>query len=244
MEILGWGSAVQPKTWQLQEVAPCGFLRIYQILSGNVTYTDGYGTQKLHVGQCYILPSQLAYRITHDPRMPIRMVWVEVQSQTYYAQKLICVDTTQRTMQYHLFACLRQLCEQTEVADIMHCVSLILAQLAQRGQCGYVSPAFRPVVQQLYAAATTDLQMHTFAQQHGYSPEHFNRRFKKETGQTPYQFVLQRKMQVARMLLCEDMPISKVCAAVGYTDLKNFDRAFKTRHGITASAYRQAHKGI
>lgn len=60
------------------------------------------------------------------------------------------------------------------------------------------------------------------------NPDYLTRIFKKETGITLSEYLLQERIKMAKdMLLKTDMPISAVAAHIGYTNLAHFSRIFK-----------------
>ena len=69
---------------------------------------------------------------------------------------------------------------------------------------------------------------------------HFSRAFKAATGESPYQYVLRRRVERAKMLLADSqMPLDDVARSVGFHDTSHFQRAFKLRVGTSARRFRQ-----
>ena len=73
------------------------------------------------------------------------------------------------------------------------------------------------------------------------SADHFIRLFRKEVGCTPTQFVIDRKMtQAMLMLASEPMMIKEVAYSLGYDNLSYFTRLFRRHTGVTPHAYRES----
>lgn len=73
----------------------------------------------------------------------------------------------------------------------------------------------------------------------GMSPAHFARSFKATIGDTPYQFVMDYRMEQARkMLATRDLPLIDVALACGFADQPHFTRVFKRLTGQTPREYR------
>jgi transcriptional regulator GlxA family with amidase domain len=77
------------------------------------------------------------------------------------------------------------------------------------------------------------------------SPRHFSRSFKRTFGETPYQYLLTRRIERARHLLrTTDMQVAEVCLAVGFTSVGSFTDTFRRHLGVTPTTYRQAYGGL
>jgi transcriptional regulator GlxA family with amidase domain len=71
------------------------------------------------------------------------------------------------------------------------------------------------------------------------STAHFSRRFRDEYGETPYSYLLTRRLERAKALLRRgDLSVTKVCFAVGWTSLGSFSSRFTEVVGESPSAYR------
>jgi transcriptional regulator GlxA family with amidase domain len=77
------------------------------------------------------------------------------------------------------------------------------------------------------------------------SPAHFSRRFRAEYGETPYNYLMTRRMERAKALLRRgDLTVTEVCVAVGCTSLGSFSTRFTELVGEPPSAYRaRDHRG-
>lgn len=68
---------------------------------------------------------------------------------------------------------------------------------------------------------------------------HFQRAFKKAYGQTPYSYLMTRRVERAQALLrLGELSVTEVCMAVGCTSLGSFSAKFTALTGETPSAYR------
>ena len=74
----------------------------------------------------------------------------------------------------------------------------------------------------------------------GYSPDHFSRLFKQTFQQSPYQYVLSRRIEKAMTLLRDEtMSIAEIATACGFSNQGHLTTAFKRRTGTTPGAYRK-----
>ncbi|MFJ4791037.1 helix-turn-helix transcriptional regulator [Streptomyces sp. NPDC088794] len=71
------------------------------------------------------------------------------------------------------------------------------------------------------------------------SPGHFQRSFRTAYGETPYGYLMTRRIERAKTLLRRgDLTVTEVCMAVGCTSLGSFSARFTELVGETPSSYR------
>jgi transcriptional regulator GlxA family with amidase domain len=76
------------------------------------------------------------------------------------------------------------------------------------------------------------------------STAHFSRRFRAAYGETPYAYLMTRRIERAKALLRGgDMSVSEVCWEVGCTSLGSFSARFTELAGETPTAYRARDHG-
>jgi len=78
------------------------------------------------------------------------------------------------------------------------------------------------------------------------STAHFSRRFREAYSETPYSYLMTRRIERAKALLrLGDLSVTEVCFAVGCTSLGSFSTRFTELVGETPSAYRaRSHDGL
>ncbi|MFE9255723.1 helix-turn-helix transcriptional regulator [Streptomyces sp. NPDC006879] len=76
------------------------------------------------------------------------------------------------------------------------------------------------------------------------SPGHFSRSFRAAFGETPYSYLMTRRIERAKALLRRgDLTVTEVCMAVGCTSLGSFSSRFTELVGESPSAYRARDHG-
>src|SRR3954447_3795084 len=71
------------------------------------------------------------------------------------------------------------------------------------------------------------------------SPGHFSRSFRAAFGETPYSYLMTRRIERAKALLRRgDLTVTDVCFAVGCTSLGSFSSRFTELVGESPSSYR------
>jgi AraC-like DNA-binding protein len=72
------------------------------------------------------------------------------------------------------------------------------------------------------------------------SPAHFSRQFRAAYGETPYSYLMTRRIERAMALLRAGSSVTDACVAVGATSLGSFSARFSEVVGVTPSVYRAA----
>jgi AraC-like DNA-binding protein len=74
------------------------------------------------------------------------------------------------------------------------------------------------------------------------STAHFSREFRRAFGETPYQYLLTRRLErAAELLRNTDYSVAEICLAVGLTSVGSFTTSFGRAFGLSPTAYRAAH---
>jgi AraC-like DNA-binding protein len=72
------------------------------------------------------------------------------------------------------------------------------------------------------------------------SAGHFSRRFKEAYGESPYQYLMTRRIERAMAMFRKGgMSVTDVCFAVGFSSLGTFSTRFTELVGVTPSVYRR-----
>ncbi|HIG73551.1 MAG TPA: AraC family transcriptional regulator [Bacteroidetes bacterium] len=83
------------------------------------------------------------------------------------------------------------------------------------------------------------LNVAALARTAGMSPSHFTRRFREAYSETPYAYLMTRRIERAKALLRRgDRNVTEVCFEVGFASLGSFSTRFSEIVGEPPSAYR------
>lgn len=73
----------------------------------------------------------------------------------------------------------------------------------------------------------------------GLSRAHFSREFRRAFGESPYAYLLTRRLERAAALLrTTDRSVAEICFAVGLRSVGSFTTSFVRAYGVTPTAYR------
>jgi AraC family transcriptional regulator len=106
---------------------------------------------------------------------------------------------------------------------------------------GLTPAMLRRTIAYIHAHLEDDLPLAVLAALVQMSPNHFARRFKQATGQTPHHYVLESRIARAKQLLAETaLPLSAIGFQVGWPDQSYFTALFRKHVAMTPKAYRTA----
>lgn len=106
---------------------------------------------------------------------------------------------------------------------------------------GFTAAQYRRVLDLVADRFGEAVTIQDMARAAGMSPAHFSRLFKATLGDTPYQFVMEFRVEQARNMLAErNRPLIDIALACGFADQPHFTRIFKRLTGRTPREYRAA----
>lgn len=89
------------------------------------------------------------------------------------------------------------------------------------------------------------LDVPTMAKRALMSPAHFSRQFRAAYSETPYNYLMTRRIERAMALLRAGMSVTDACVAVGCTSLGSFSSRFTEIVGETPTSYRRhGHRAV
>ncbi|MEP7324142.1 MAG: AraC family transcriptional regulator [Saprospiraceae bacterium] len=83
------------------------------------------------------------------------------------------------------------------------------------------------------------INLNQIADEAYFSKFHFMRIFKMTYGKTPHQYLTSVRIEKAKLLLKEQIPIAEVCFTVGFNSVSSFTGLFKRITSMAPSTYQQ-----
>lgn len=108
---------------------------------------------------------------------------------------------------------------------------------SRRGGIGL--PNLRRTMEYINDNLSADMRLEEIAGVLDLSASHFAHEFRNSTGQTPYQYLLDQRMEKSQCLLrTSKIPVQDVAGLVGFGSTVNFIRTFRRRFGTTPAVWR------
>lgn len=82
-----------------------------------------------------------------------------------------------------------------------------------------------------------DLSIDTIASEFFISKYYLMRKFKNQIGSSIHNYVVQKRLILARSLISDGLSMSSLCSRCGFNDYSSFVRAFKKVYGVSPSNY-------
>jgi len=126
--------------------------------------------------------------------------------------------------------------ESTAVVLLQH----LSGRTESRRSLGSSSCGWLPrVIDYIYANLAAELSIVVLARVAQTSAFHFARKFKANIGVTPHQYVLEKRVEMARrLLLAPDSSIADVATSCGFATQAHLATVFRQTVGMTPKAYR------
>lgn len=152
-----------------------------------------------------------------------------------------CVQLSNRTVSLEKFHRQCECLSSTE--QLFECLRAFqkeyLQELIDRHENETVRPV-RRAKQYIQSHYSEQITLEEVSDAVGLSPAYFSTLFKKTEGEGFAKYLIQVRMEQAKILLREsNLPAAEICRRVGYNDLKHFTHTFEKTTGVKPSTYRK-----
>ncbi len=243
------------------------FLECYLFLDGSVTYYIEDQAYDLLPGDLLMIPPGNMHRpvLSEVPAVYERMVlWLNMDylgsmdtadgrllehlgrfnGETGY---LVHLEQSDLAMVQELFTRLIPLARDENCYSALRQQALICTLLttvcaaAEAGALqGRRRPAFIPdILRYIDAHYTAPLTLDTIAGAFYVSKYHLSRKFREYAGATVYDYIILKRITLARKLIREGVPAAEAGVQCGFSDYANFYRTFTKRTGMTPRQFKQ-----
>lgn len=245
------------------------FYEVFFFISGNVTYNIEGRTYLLHPGDILLTDNQDIHRPEIRPGKPYEryVIWMTpdflLELEKYGSDLTDCFKDASRK-KYKLIrpegkavAHLKQIldkiidCRQSRefgsktLEFIYLCEFMVFLNRAYFSMPGIISEditeneKINKVVTYINHHLAEDLTLDKLADYCYVSKSYLSHQFKKYTGLTLYQFIIKKRLTVARNMIREGIPVTETCMRCGFNDYSNFHKAFKKEFGRSPKEFRR-----
>jgi len=221
------------------------------MMSGSLSYQTRYSRGVARPGQALLIDCRAPHQYAAQGKCTFSFVHFEgAQSAEIYDEivrhcgNLVRLHDSTR-LHEAIGELLDTLRSERRVKEATSSVMLytILMQLLESSGVGGAGAVGNAVVdfaiEYIQSHLSEKLTVDAIASSAGYSPSYFSQLFQKEMGMSPYQFVVQNRVERAQQLLqTTQLPIQDIAFQTGFNSVANFCYAFKKATGITPHEHR------
>ena len=229
----------------------CSFYCVEYILKGRGRIRLGQSSFEAKTGDIYILPAGENHYYYSDAEDPWVKVWFNIKGslidqllKTYQIQNLYHIEGLNLSGLFHEFF-------ETAKFNLPHeeihnrCATVFL-QIVQ-AISHYTHNAFAPspslagqLKAQMDSIVQYDVSFSSLIDSLFCTKSHAIRVFKEAYGITPYQYLLQKKLTVAKMMLKDTrLPMKEIAENLGFQDNHYISSFFKKQTGTSPQQYRK-----
>ncbi|MEG6523031.1 AraC family transcriptional regulator [Desulfotomaculum sp. 1211_IL3151] len=133
---------------------------------------------------------------------------------------------------------LQSLSTQILVKLIRHFKGMLPAKIEKK-QTILTSNHINKVIEMIREYYNRNFSLGDLAREANLSPYHFIRAFKNQTGKTPYDYLINIRIEKAKELMHLNLNITDICLLCGFNNHSHFTTVFKKKVGVTPTEYRQ-----
>ncbi|MBQ8320085.1 MAG: AraC family transcriptional regulator [Clostridia bacterium] len=220
---------------------------IEYVLEGEGEFRVQGKTVRVSGGEAFVICKDAPHDYRSNPDKPMKKLWISFVSD--YLGKMLesyrigtgsyRVDLKNEFISLYNVAKIDTSPQNKffEIAEILQGIILKIARTAMETAEDALTSVKNALLASVYSRKTLD----EIAAEAYTSRSNLIRIFKKQTGVTPYQFLLLEKINVAKTLLSTTtMQIKNIAELLSFTDEHYFSFLFKQKTGLTPSQYRNS----
>lgn len=224
--------------WEYRDVVS-RFSRLYYVIDGEAYYEESGRRRRLKKGCLYLTPVKTPFSLTENPNDKLLHTYVHIYT-VPTVSSFTEVEVAEGTPLSEAVLMWRKYSSTDDKALLISIIQLVLS-LVDR-ELGRESAAARQTKEYIDSSDCTDLVMDRVAFAVGYTREHITRAFSAAYRMTPMQYIISRKMELARRSLESGNSVTDTALALGYSSPYALSRAFKKYFGLSPENYRKTMK--
>lgn len=238
---------------------------VYLFLSGNILFYQNYNCYRLTPGDLIILPPTCMHRIISIDESVYERVTLNIQHSvidrlsTANTNLFKCFEMTENASPIHL--------ENDEIIEFIRLADLLISSMDSEefgsdvlanayisqlllliNNCYRVNDSSKVSIMpelvknvMLYISdnLSGDLSLAKISSQFYHNGTYISRMFKKHTGLTLKEYIIDQRIDVAKQILSKGGNVQEACYKSGFSDYSNFIRSFTSAIGTSPGKYRQ-----
>lgn len=214
---------------------------IHFVVSGFGTYRISNREYKVGPGEMFVIPPYEETIYTADCENPWSYIWIGFTCGMPLPVKLS--DTIRCPKALEIFNSMKKCGELKSGRSAFLCARLwdlfALLSGSEGGDEDYVEKALSCI----HSEYMNPITVEQIAERLNLDRSYLSVIFKKRTGLSPKQYLVNYRLSVAASLLTEKCrSVSVTACSVGYSDIYNFSKMFKRRYGMSPIKYAQAER--
>lgn len=208
---------------------------IHFVVSGCGIYKIGDRNYRVKAGEMFVIPPYEETYYEADAVTPWSYIWIGFTANGALPKELSDVISCPEAE--HIFLSVKR-CRERNGGRNAYLTARIwdLFSLLQEENVGY--DYVTKAVEYIHSEYMYDLTVEKIARRLSVDRTCLSAAFKKKTGVSPKQYLIQYRMNVAASLLEKgNISVSVAAYSVGYADIFNFSKMFKKHFGISPKQY-------
>lgn len=256
---LGMGYIVNDRCFEVRRNYFPGHLIMYCI-SGKL-HIEQYGTASvLHPGYCCLMTLEEAHNYYSDAEDPCELLWLHFNGKHLHEMLHLIFENTRKyriIQNSRLLPVLRECILNYESdssgscfsnsSNIYYLMTVFLEETIRSGSQKTISlsPLTRELDSFLNEHIKEKITLKRMAEQCHLNSSYFCRRFHAETNMTPMQYLMQKRIELAKYyLIYTQKQMSLISEELGFYDQNYFSLCFLKATGLSPTQYRKQNQGV
>lgn len=225
------------------------YFLIHYILEGKGSFKNCHGEYRLCKNDGFLIyPDEVTY-YEADSKEPWEYVWIGFRGNKSI-ELLENIGLTQKNPIFHSYSCFEvfkeiEKCNNIECDKQLHILSLLYRffSMMTRKQNDSPKTYASKAVSYISSNISDKLRVADISALLGIDRKYFCQVFKDEYKISPQQYILNKRIEMAKSLLSDtNLSIKEISMSVGYSDQLSFSKIFKKHTGYSPYEYKQNNK--
>ena len=226
------------REWNPINSSSTHFSRLYYVWGGEAYYFDHDSFFRFEPGHLYLLPSNKAYRLNHNPNNPIDHLYCHITTSPLITS-VIDVKVEEGSLLFQAISLLKNNIKSDNFHIVLKMVDLIVSLMLQTSSQDdplIDDPAhlIKNYIDQNYKE---DISLDSLAEHLHFSKQHIIRLFQKTYNLSPIKYLMQLRLEAALHYLRNGETINNISNMLHYSNPANFSLSFKKYYGLAPTEY-------